>query len=243
MRSATSTSSTTKGDRDPVQAQRADPFSLATMQRVDCLSRNNQYASTPGRGARSIADRAVRLARGLDDPGARDLRRDRRRARSSRKRCCSAGSTCARVIAFKLSLGILPARPHGHRDDDRRQSRPRPLSRAHRLHRGGRQGFVDASPPRNSCAGVSTPGANPSSGAVSFQPNQGRRRASINPPLLYEPPPALTRQCRAGLGRRERRGGRRRRSELGRRAMSGRASTTRAIRRSARSPSRCARAF
>jgi hypothetical protein len=40
--------------------------------------------------------------------------------------------------------------------------------------------------------GVSTPGANPSSGAVSFQPNKSAAAASINPPLIYEPTPALT---------------------------------------------------
>ncbi len=40
--------------------------------------------------------------------------------------------------------------------------------------------------------GVSTPGANPSSGAVSFSPNQGAAAASINTPLIYEPPPSLT---------------------------------------------------
>jgi Putative phage tail protein len=33
--------------RDPVQAERADIFSLPTIQRLECASRNNQYAATP----------------------------------------------------------------------------------------------------------------------------------------------------------------------------------------------------
>jgi hypothetical protein len=36
-----------KGNKDPVQAARVDPFSLATIQRVECLSRTNQYGATP----------------------------------------------------------------------------------------------------------------------------------------------------------------------------------------------------
>ncbi len=36
-----------KGDKDPVQVERADIFSLPTVQRIDVLSRSNQYAAQP----------------------------------------------------------------------------------------------------------------------------------------------------------------------------------------------------
>lgn len=36
-----------KGSKDPVQVERADVFSLPTIQRIECLSRSNQYAATP----------------------------------------------------------------------------------------------------------------------------------------------------------------------------------------------------
>jgi hypothetical protein len=36
-----------KGNKDPVEVERADIFSLPTIQRVECLSRANQYTSTP----------------------------------------------------------------------------------------------------------------------------------------------------------------------------------------------------
>ncbi len=36
-----------KGNKDPVQVSRVDPFGLATIQRVECLSRTNEYGATP----------------------------------------------------------------------------------------------------------------------------------------------------------------------------------------------------
>ncbi len=36
-----------KGNKDPLQVARADPWSLPTIQRVECLSRANEYASIP----------------------------------------------------------------------------------------------------------------------------------------------------------------------------------------------------
>ena len=36
-----------KGNKDPVQVERVDVFSLPTIQRVEVLSRGNQYSATP----------------------------------------------------------------------------------------------------------------------------------------------------------------------------------------------------
>jgi len=36
-----------KGNKDPVQVSRVDPFSLPTIQRIECLSRSNQYDMVP----------------------------------------------------------------------------------------------------------------------------------------------------------------------------------------------------
>ena len=36
-----------KGNKDPLQVERADIFSLPTIQRIECLSRANQYSATP----------------------------------------------------------------------------------------------------------------------------------------------------------------------------------------------------
>ncbi len=128
-----------KGNKDPVQASRVDPFSLPTIQRVECLSRTNALRLDSGRGARSEPDRALRPARRLDDPGPRNLRRNRhrpdRRADHSATPALRASAFCVQAV-----LGVRPSRSDGHRDDHRRQSRPRRLSRAHRRRRRGRQG-------------------------------------------------------------------------------------------------------
>ena len=59
-----------KGNKDPVQVERVDVFSLPTIQRVEVLSRSNQYSARSGRGARSKPDRDFRPARRVDNPGA-----------------------------------------------------------------------------------------------------------------------------------------------------------------------------
>ena len=92
-----------KGNKDPVQVSRVDPFSLPTIQRIECLSRDNQYADDPGRGARPVADRALRAARRLDDPGARDLRRDQRRP-DRRADDPAAPALCARPLHVQAVL-------------------------------------------------------------------------------------------------------------------------------------------
>ena len=117
-----------KGNKDPVQASRVDPFTLPTIQRVECLSRANQYGVNAGRGARPVADRTLRPARRLDDPGPRNLRRDQHRAD---RRADDPATPALRARAFHLQavVGILPARSDGHRDDQRRQPRPRPTIR------------------------------------------------------------------------------------------------------------------
>ena len=104
-----------KGNKDPVQVERVDVFSLPTIQRVEVLSRGNQYSARPGRGARPKPDRDFRPARRLDHSGARDLRRIRNGAARSRRRSCSASSTsepsspssCPGNIACSIPMDIV----------------------------------------------------------------------------------------------------------------------------------------
>ena len=57
-----------KGNKDPVQVERADIFSLPTIQRVEILSREQSIQRDACRGARPVADRDFRSARRRDDP-------------------------------------------------------------------------------------------------------------------------------------------------------------------------------
>ena len=56
-----------KGNKDPVQVERADVFSLPTIQRVEVLSRGNQY-SAPSRSKRATKARSRFSARASAQP-------------------------------------------------------------------------------------------------------------------------------------------------------------------------------
>ena len=79
---------------------------------------------TPVEARDQIADRALRRAGRHDHPGARDLRRDQRRA-DRRPDHSAAPALCARAFHVQAVVGILPARSDGRGDDQRRQSRAR----------------------------------------------------------------------------------------------------------------------
>ena len=56
-----------KGNKDPVQVERVDVFSLPTIQRIEVSSRSNQYAATPVEARDQAHDRAFRSTRRADD--------------------------------------------------------------------------------------------------------------------------------------------------------------------------------
>jgi hypothetical protein len=179
-----------KGGRDPVQAHRVDPFSLPTIQRIECLSRDNQYGSTPVEArdqsqielygprvgstiqANEICDENVIgpivaqtiLQRGL-------YVRTHFTFKLSWEYCLLDPMDIVTITDANLGLSTYPVRITTVEEDDK--------------------GLLSISA-EELVLGVSTPGTNPSSGAVSFQPNQGAAATSINAPLIYEPPPALT---------------------------------------------------
>ena len=179
-----------KGNKDPVQAQRLDPFSLPTIQRIECRSRDNQYGTTPVEArdqsqielygprvgsviqADEICDENVIgpivaqtiLQRGL-------YVRTYFVFKVSWEYCLLDPMDVVTITDANLGLAAFPVRILTIEEDDKGLL----AIRAEEL-----------------VLGVSTPGANPSSGAVSFQPNQATAAGAINPPLIYEPPPELT---------------------------------------------------
>jgi hypothetical protein len=179
-----------RGARDPVQVSRADPFSLPTIQRIQCLSRHNQYGSTPVEArdqsqielygmrvgstiqANEICDEVVIgpvvaqtiLQRGL-------YVRTHFAFKLSWEYCLLDPMDVVTITDANLGLSAYPVRITTVEEDGK--------------------GLLSITA-EELVPGVSTPGANPSSGAVSFQPNQAAAATSINAPLIYEPPPALT---------------------------------------------------
>jgi len=179
-----------RGDKDPVQAQRVDPYSLPTIQRIECLSRDNQYATTPVEArdqsqielfgtrvgstiqANEICDEVMIGPIVAQTILQRQLYvRTHYTFKLSFEYCLLDPMDVVTITDANLGLVAYPVRIVSIDEDDR---------------------GVLAVTAEELVLGVSTPSANPSSGAVSFQPNQGAAAASINPPLLYEPPPALT---------------------------------------------------
>jgi hypothetical protein len=179
-----------KGNKDPVQAARLDPFSLPTIQRVECLSRTNQYVATPveARDQSQIELYGPRVGSTIQAHEICDE--------------VNIGPIVAQAIlqrllyvrahfTFKLSweyslldpmdivtisdanLGLsnYPVRITTIEEDDK--------------------GLLTVTA-EELTVGVSTPVLYPNSGPSGFLPNRAVATDSINAPLIYEPPSALT---------------------------------------------------
>jgi hypothetical protein len=182
-----------KGNKDPVQASRVDPFSLATIQRIECLSRGNQYGATPveARDQSQIELYGPRVGSTLqaqeicDDitigPIVAQTIMQRAlyvRAHFTFKLSWEYGlldpMDIVTITDANLGLDAYPVRITTIEEDDK--------------------GLLSVTA-EELVIGVSTPNFYPSSGlAPSFQPNQGAAASPVNsdPPLTYEPPTALT---------------------------------------------------
>ena len=179
-----------KGDKDPVEASRLDPFSLPTILRVECLSRDNQYGSTPVEArdqsqielygpraatsvqAHEICDELIVAPIVAQTMLQRQLYvRTRFSFKLSWEYCLLDPMDIVTLTDANLGLSAYPVRIVSLEEDDK----------------GVLTVMAEELAP-----GVSTPGANPTNGAVSFQPNQGAAASAVNPPLIFEPPPALT---------------------------------------------------
>ena len=119
-----------KGNKDPLQVERVDVYSLPTIQRITVSSRANQYASTPVEAR---------------DQSQIEIFGPRVGSTISAMEVCDEiviGPLMAQAIlqrelyvrtkfTFKTELGILPARSDGHRDLDGYEPRAFQLSGPH----------------------------------------------------------------------------------------------------------------
>jgi len=179
-----------KGNKDPVQVKRVDPFSLPTIQRIEVSSRANQYASTPIEArdqsqielfgprvgstitAHEICDEVIIapivaqtiLQRGL-------YVRANFMFKLSWEYCLLDPMDIVTITDANLGLSAYPVRITSIEEDD---------------------SALLTVTAEELVQGVSTPAINPSSGTTSYTPNQSVSAASINQPLVYEPPPTLT---------------------------------------------------
>ena len=179
-----------KGNKDPVQVSRTDPFSLPNIIRLDVLSRNNRYASNPVEArdqsqielygprvgstitAHEICDDVtvgplvaqIILQRGL-------YVRAKFTFKLSWEYCLLDPMDIVTLTDANLGLNAYPVRIISLEEDD--------------------NGLLTVTA-EELINGISTPAANPGGTLTGYQVNRGAAADPVNTPLIYEPPPALT---------------------------------------------------
>ena len=179
-----------KGNKDPVQVARVDPFSLPTIQRLECLSRINQYGATPveARDQSRIELYGPRVGSTIQGHEICDeiaigpivaqtvLQRQLYiRAHFTFKLSWEYSlldpMDVVTITDANLGLNDYPVRIAAIEEDDK--------------------GLLTVTA-EELTVGVSTPVLYPNSGPSGFLPNQGVAAGSVNTPLIWEPPPELT---------------------------------------------------
>jgi Putative phage tail protein len=179
-----------RGNKDPVQVERADVFSLPTIQRVEVLSRGNQYSALPVEArdqsqieifgprvgstveAHEICDEFVMGPLIAQTILQRELYvRTKFTFKLSWEYCLLDPMDIVTLTDSNLGLSNYPVRIIEIEEDDK-----------------GLLAFTC----EELVTGVSNPAFNPSASATGFQPNWGVPAVPVNTPLIYQPPLALT---------------------------------------------------
>ncbi|HVP99513.1 MAG TPA: phage tail protein [Roseiarcus sp.] len=179
-----------KGNKDPLQVERADVFSLPTIQRVEVCSRSNRYSPQPveARDQSQIEMYGPRVASVVQAHEICDehsigpivaqmiLQRDlyvrtRFTFKLSWEFCLLDPMDIVTLTDAGLGLSNYPVRVTEIEEDD--------------------NGLL-AVTAEELVFGVSTPAANPSASASNYSQDQGVPAVPVNAPLVYEPPPGLT---------------------------------------------------
>jgi len=179
-----------KGNKDPVEVERVDAFSLPTIQRVEVLSRSNEYAAAPVEArdqsqielfgprvgstiqAHEICDEFVMGPRIAQTILQRQLYvRTKFTFKLSWEYCLLDPMDIVTLTDSNLGLSNYPVRIIEIEEDDK-----------------GLLAFTC----EELVAGVSNPARNPSAASTGFQPNWGVPAVPVNAPLIYQPPLALT---------------------------------------------------
>lgn len=179
-----------KGNKDPVQVERVDVFSLPTIQRIEVLSRSNQYAAVPveARDQSQIELFGARVGSTIQAHEICDeftigplvaqtiLQRElyvrtKFTFKLSWEYCLLDPMDIVTLTDANLGLSNYPVRVIQIEEDDK-----------------GLLSFTC----EELVAGVSNPALNPNAASTGFQPNWGVPAVSVNPPLICEPPPSMT---------------------------------------------------
>ncbi len=179
-----------KGNKDPVQVERADVFSLPTIQRVEVLSRGNQYSAVPVEArdqsqievfgprvgstiqAHEICDEFIMGPAIAQTILQRELYvRTKFTFKLSWEYCLLDPMDIVTITDANLGLSDYPVRIIEIEEDDK-----------------GLLGFTC----EELVVGVSNPAFNPNASSIGYQPNFGVPAVPVNTPLIVEPPLSLT---------------------------------------------------
>jgi Putative phage tail protein len=179
-----------KGNKDPVQVERVDVFSLPTIQRIEVLARDNQYAAIPVEArdqsqveifgprvgstiqAHEICDEYITGPAIAQTILQRELYvRTKFTFKLSWEYCLLDPMDIVTITDSNLGLTDYPVRIIQIEEDDH-----------------GILAFTC----EELVAGVSNPALNPSAGSTGYQPNWGVPAVPVNTPLIIEPPTGLT---------------------------------------------------
>ena len=179
-----------KGNKDPVQVERADVFSLPTIQRVEVSSRSNRYSPVPveARDQASIEIYGPRVGSVIQAHEICDeftmgpaiaqtiLQRElyvrtKFTFTLSAEYCLLDPMDIVTITDANLGLSNYPVRILSIEEDDK--------------------GLL-AITAEELVFGVSTPGSNPSAGAGNFSQDWAVPAVPVNAPLIFQPPTAGT---------------------------------------------------
>ena len=179
-----------KGNKDPVEVERVDIYSLPTIQRIEVLNRGNQYAAQPveARDQSQIEIFGPRVgptitAHEICDPYviapivAQAILQRALYVRTkfvfklSWEYCLIEPMDIVTITDANLGLSNYPVRVIEIEEDD-----------------NGLLTFTC----EELVAGVSTPAFYQTAGATGYQQNQGVPAVPVNTPFIYEPPPSAT---------------------------------------------------
>jgi Putative phage tail protein len=179
-----------KGNKDPVQVERVDVFSLPTIQRVEVLARDNEYSAIPveARDQSQIEIFGARVGSTIQAHEVCDeyvigpaiaqaiLQRElyvrtKFMFKLSWEYCLLDPMDIVTITDANLGLSDYPVRIIEIEEDEK-----------------GLLSFTC----EELVLGISNPAFNPSAGTGNFQPNQGVPAVPVNNPVIIMPPTSLT---------------------------------------------------
>ena len=179
-----------KPGEEPIRVSRLDPFTLPNVLRIECRSRANQYGSTPVE-ARDQSQIELYGPRVGSSVTADEICDDILVAPIVAQTLLQRGLYVRAHFKFGLSWEFCLLEPMDIVEiSDANLGLTNYPVRITEIDED--ENGVLAVTAEELTVGISTPVQYPSASPMGWQSNHGVQAAAINPPLIYEPPPALT---------------------------------------------------